>query len=77
VHELEPGRYDLLIYQFTCNGEERMGEWVDVTERTPRFPVTIQSGQQVDKDIRLDVCAIEPDEGGEDRFVAPVAVPVP
>lgn len=77
VHELEPGRYDLLIYEFTCNGETRMGQWVDVTERTPRFPVTIQPGRQVDKDIRLDVCAIEPDEGDEMDGVAPVAVPLP
>jgi hypothetical protein len=77
VHELEPGRYDLLIYQFTCNGEERMGQWVDVTERTPRFPVTIVSGQQVDKDIRLDVCAVEADDGGDTEVAAPAAIPLP
>jgi hypothetical protein len=77
VHELEPGRYDLLIYEFTCDGELRMGQWVDVTERTPRFSVTIEPGRQVDKDIRLDVCAIEPDDGEASEVAAPVAVPIP
>ncbi|HEX6042428.1 hypothetical protein [Longimicrobium sp.] len=77
THAFEPGRYDLLVYEFTCNGEERMGNWADPDETTPRWTVTIESGKQVDQDIRLDVCAL-PEYEGEDviRPVAP-ATPLP
>lgn len=77
VHAFEPGRYDLLVYEFTCNGEERMANWVDPDERTPRFSVTIEAGRQVDKDIRLDVCAV-PESAAEDGEVTvPAAIPLP
>lgn len=76
-HAFEPGRYDLLVYELTCDGETRMGDWVDPDETTPRWPVTIESRKQVDLDIRVDVCSIPdvPDDDPDDAVVSQVSVP--
>jgi hypothetical protein len=61
-HQFEPGTYDLLVFRYRCKGEERFADEDYVENRMERITVTIQSGQRVDKDIRLDLCAIEPDD---------------
>lgn len=73
-HAFEPGSYDLFVYRYRCKGEERFADEDHVENRVERITVTIQSGQRVDKDVRLDLCSIKYEDRGTE--VAPV-VPVP
>lgn len=56
--DFEGGRYDLFLYRYPCGGEMRIAD-ADAA-RTPRATLTIRPREQVDQEIRLELCAIRP-----------------
>jgi hypothetical protein len=69
---LEPGRYDLALYEYPCRGETEMptDEYVS---RMPRVTVRIESGRRVDRDIRLNLDSIQPSIGPKGACMAPAS----
>lgn len=71
-YRLEPGRYDVLLEEFTCNGQRRFAD-EDSVRALPRVTLTVETGRRVDQDIRLDLCSIPEEDQG--MMTSPIARP--
>lgn len=58
-HAFEPGRYDMVLYEYPCRGEPEMPA-EEYVRRMPRVEVRIESGRRVDQEIRLNLDSIQP-----------------
>lgn len=56
--DYEAGRYDLFLYRYPCGDQLRIAD--GDAARTPRATLSIVRREQVDQEIRLDLCAIRP-----------------
>ena len=55
--EFEAGRYDLFLYRYPCGREVRIAE--GEAARAPRATLSVRPREQVDQEIRLDLCAVQ------------------
>ena len=59
--EMEPGEYDTYLFEFDCRGEPFVADSAYVRRRGLAFPVTIRSGERVDREVRIDSRQIDTD----------------